>query len=227
VNVENVPDTIAAIAPMIGILLFALPGYIGVLKQKKVVGLLIIIILGIYALAIETIAIKTGFPYGNFTYTDVLGAKLLDTTPWVVAFAYPPILLFGFWFASKFTRKFGRVIITAIFATLVDVVLDPATVKLQFWAWDTPGFFYGVPSINFAGWLLSGLIGGLLLHILWGKSQRVKAQVAYSGLAVLLFWTGVNAGIGQHIPFAIGAFYSLVIIGVVLLEKQQFKNEIE
>ncbi len=226
-NLENVPNVIALIAPIIGIILFAVPSYFGVLKQRKTLGLFILIILGVYALAVETAAIKTGFPYGSFSYTDVLGPKLLDTTPWAVAFAYPPILLGAFWLASKFTRSFPRIILAAIFATIVDVVLDPAIVKLEFWAWETPGAFYGVPWINFAGWLLSGLVGAFILHILWGKDHRVKAPVAYSGLSVLLFWTGVNAGVAQKIPFGIGAAYALLILIIIIIEKQQFKGEDE
>ena len=220
-------DTLATIGPLLGVILFALPSYFGVLKQKKMVGLIILLFLSAYALVIETGAIKTGIPYGNFDYTDILGPKLLDTTPWAVAFAYPPVLLVAFWFASKFTRKFGRVFITAILATIIDIVLDPATVKLQFWQWKTPGAFYGVPWINFAGWLATAFIGAFIVHLLWGKAQRVKASVAYSGLAVLLFWTGVNAGVNQYIPLGIGAFYSLVILVVLIIEKQQFKDETE
>lgn len=224
-NLQNVPESIASIAPLIGIVLFALPSYIGVLKQKKFLGLVILAALGLYALAVKTLAVKTGLPYGNFHYTDTLGQKLFDTTPWVVALAYPLVLLISFWFASKFTRSFGRVIIAAILATLLDVVLDPATVTLQFWEWETPGPFYGVPIINFIGWLATSFIGAVLLHFLWGKEQRVKASLAYSGFALLLFWTGVNAGVAQYIPLGVGTVYSLAVLIVIILEKQQFKEE--
>lgn len=223
-NLPYVSDAIARVAPVIGIVLFALPSFVGIVRQRKFIGLVIFVVLGVFALAIETFALKTGLPYGDFSYTDTLGSKLFDTTPWAVALAYPPVLLSSFWFASKFTRSFGRVVITAILATLVDVVLDPATVTLQFWSWETPGPFYGIPIMSFIGWLVSALLGGLLLHILWGKEQRVKAPVAYSGLAILLFWTGVNAGVQQYIPLGIGAVYSLVIVAVLILEKQQFKE---
>ena len=225
VTFDKLPDTIAVIAPLFGVALFALPSYYGVLKQRKVLGLVILVALGAFALAFETLALKIGVPYGDFSYTDALGSKLLGTTPWIVALAYPPILLVGFWFASKFTRSFARVILTAVFATMIDLVLDPATVKLEFWMWDSPGPYFGVPIINFVGWLVSGFIGGLILHALWGKSERVKAPVAYSGLAVLLFWTGVNAGVGQLVPFGIGILFSIVVLVVLILEKQQFKNE--
>ncbi|MDZ7786378.1 MAG: carotenoid biosynthesis protein [Candidatus Saccharibacteria bacterium] len=225
--VENVPNVVITFAPLVGILLFAAPSYFAIIRQRKLTGIIILVALGIYALAIETVAIKTGLPYGEFTYTNTLGPKLLDTTPYAVALAYPPILLMGFWLASKFTRNFRRVFIAAIFATLVDVVLDPATVKLEFWSWAEAGSFYGVPWINFIGWLLTGIIGATILHFLWGKAERVKAPVAYSGFGVLLFWTGVNAGIDQKVPLAVGAVYSLIILGIILLEKQQFKNEHE
>ena len=224
-NLQDVPAILTNYAPAIGVALFAIPSYWGVLRQKKFIGLLLLIVLGLYAIGIETLAIKTGSLYGNFSYTDILGAKVFGTTPWIVALAYPPVLLVAFWFASKFTRSFGRVFIASIFATIIDLVLDPATVKLQFWTWDTPGAFYGVPWTNFVGWLATAFIGALIIHLIWGKAQRVKAPVAYSGLAVLLFWTGVNIGVNQFIPVGLGIFYSIVIVFVLILEKQQFRDE--
>lgn len=221
---DKVPDAIIACAPLAGVILFALPSYYGLLKQRKFIGLLIIVVLGLYALFVETLAVKTGAPFGTYSYTDILGIKLLDTTPLAVAFVYPPILLVTFWFASKFTRNLGRVFITALLSALFYAILSPATVKLELLEWEAGGGFYGAPWLSLVGWLAVGLVGGLIVHGLWGKEQRVKAPVAYSGLAVLLFWTGVNAGVSQHIPLGIGALYSLLVIGIIVLEKQQFKD---
>ena len=36
-----------------------------------------------------------------------------------------------------------------------DLVLDPAAVRLGFWAWYDPGPYFGVPVINFLGCVLS------------------------------------------------------------------------
>lgn len=215
----------AVVAPILAICIFAVPSYLGVLKQKRFfAGLFIIILLSAYAFGVYTVAAKTGLLGGNFSFNSTLGYKLFNTTPWVLAFAYPPILLVAFWLASKFTHKFFRVILTAIFAAFVNVILDPATVKLELWKWENPGSFYGVPPIIFASWFVIGLIGAWLLHLLWGKQLAVKSSVAYSGIVVVLFWAGVNAGVDQWIPFGAGMLGGLILAIVLIVEKHQLKD---
>lgn len=188
------------------VVIFAFPSYYAVLKLSSAKrGLLVLGVIGLYALLIETSAIKTGFPYGNFTYHDLLGSKLFDATPWTVAFAYPPILLLTYWFATqrhKAADRFKIVFSVTFDAMLIDLVLDPAAVRLGFWEWHTPGAYYGVPFVNFAGWLLSGFIGGLIL--LYLLPHKVPATLAISGLAILWFWAWVNLFLGQFVPAIIG-----------------------
>lgn len=203
---------------------FALPSYWAVVKTKgRERGLVILAVLGAYALLVESSAIATGFPYGNFVYTDVLGNKVFGLTPWTVAFAYPPILLLAFTLAVRLGR-FGAAgwrrtmtiaALTAGLATACDVVLDPAAVSLGFWYWDAPGWYYGVPLVNFAGWLLSGFVGAILLQLAWGKGS-VPPAVAYSGLAILFFWTSVNLWLGQWLPVLTGAVLSCWFYAVLV-----------
>lgn len=192
------------------VVLFALPSYWAVVHtQGKKRGLLILGILGIYGLFIESLAIHTGFPYGDFIYNDLLGQKVFGLTPWTVSFAWPPILLLSYWFSRHCTRTVlvqkGWVVagITAVTAMAIDLVLDPAAVYLGFWQWQTPGVFYGVPIVNFLGWLLSCFVGAMVLNWLWGK-QNVPVGVTYSGLAILWFWTIANVYMAQIIPAVVG-----------------------
>lgn len=215
----------AVVAPILAICIFAIPSYFGVLKQKGFLkGLLIIILLSAYAVGAYTIAAKTGLFGGTFSFGSTMGYKLFNTTPWVLSFAYPPILLVAFWLASKFSHSSIRIILTSVFATFINTILDPATVKLELWKWETPGIYYGVPPVVFAGWFVIGLIGAWLLHALWGKDLSVKSSAAYSGLVIILFWAGVNAGVDQWIPFGIGMFGGLILAIVLILEKHQLKT---
>jgi bisanhydrobacterioruberin hydratase len=213
-----------ALISSLAVIIFALPSYLAAMKclgKKK--GLLLLGALGIYALIIESLAIHTGFPYGNFTYTDILGNKLFGLTPWTVAFAYPPILLLAYYFsrsiitfraiASKSIIKL--LVLTAIIATAIDVVLDPAAVRLGFWYWDSPGSFYGVPLINFVGWLLTAFLGAVLLHSLWGQKVKPPPSLAYSGLAILWFWTSINIWLLQWIPAILGGAFSIILIRLI------------
>ena len=208
-------DAKMAVVSSTMVILFALPSYYAVVKsQGKTRGFTLLGILGLYALMIESSALATGFPYGDFIYNGLLGTKLIGLTPWTVAFAYPPIILLTYWFARQRHDKNDQLKIlfsTALSAMIIDLVLDPAAVKLGFWQWKAPGFYYGVPLVNFMGWLLTGFVGALIIHKFWSR-VKVPESVAYSGLAILWFWTCVNIWLIQIIPAFIGlGFFSLLI----------------
>lgn len=210
-----------ALVSSISVLIFAFPSYWAVSRANgKQRGAILLLTIGTYALVVESLAIHTGIPYGNFVYTDLLGTKVFGLTPWTVAFAYPPILFLGYWLARQYVYRTRYIIaLTAAIAMCIDLVLDPAAVKLGFWYWLKPGFFYGVPLVNFAGWLVSGAIGALIVHLLWRKSVKLPAALCYSGLAILWFWTMVNLFLGQYIPFLVGVFLTGVFIRQLLLAK--------
>lgn len=192
------------------VVLFALPSYYALVKTHGRYGLYILAMLGFYALVIETLAIHTSFPYGSFIYNDLLGQKIFGLTPWTIAFAWPPILLLAYTIASR-TRlnlvhkfsTFNIIGMTAIFAMVIDLVLDPGAVALGFWSWETGGFFYNVPLVNFLGWLLTGFIGASLLHI-FNRNKKVSKQYAYSGILIVWFWTWVNVFLLHIIPAVVG-----------------------
>jgi bisanhydrobacterioruberin hydratase len=196
------------------VVIFALPSYYAVIRAKTAqMGFFLLGVLGLYALLLESSAIHTGFPYGEFIYNDLLGEKVFGLTPWTVAFAWPPILLLAYTFARAivpndkiivgFSKGLRITGLTALLAMLIDLVLDPAAVQLGFWAWEEPGFYYGVPVVNFVGWLISGFVGATLLHVLW-KNTPVPKELAYSGLAILWFWTWANLFMLQLLPFVVG-----------------------
>jgi putative membrane protein len=220
-----------SIVSSVFVVLFALPSYYAIIDAKGAgKGLVILSVLGIYALLIESSAIHTGFPYGDFIYNDLLGQKIFGLTPWTVAFAWPPILLIAYWFAQHFTstvathKTLKTLSLTAIGAMAIDVVLDPAAVYLGFWGWEDPGFFYGVPLVNFAGWLLSGFIGAVILHTLWGK-KTPPASIGYSGLAILWFWTIANVFMLQVVPVLVGIALLMLFFRTMRSEKGIIRDD--
>lgn len=209
------------VAAAVAIVAFALPTYIGVLKLKGFGrGLLVLLTLGVFALVVETIAVKTGLPYGKFSFGDALGYKLLGTTPWPVAFAYPPLLLGAFWLARKVTGGKGATMLTALFSVIANVVVTPALTRMQLWNWETPGPFYGVPIMNFAGWLITGLLGALVLSALWGET-KTRRSLGYSLFAIVWFWAGVNLGLQQWLPGGIGIAIGFMLLLIVWQEKRR------
>ncbi len=194
----------------INVLLFALPSYWAAkmwLGRRD--GIILIVILGIYALLIETTAIISGFPYGHFGYSEHLGSKLFGLVPWTVAFAWPPLMFAAYAVSYNLTSsRILRIVLTTLILTAFDLVLDPGAVTLNFWSYPAGGIYYGVPASNFLGWLFSGFIGSLIFE---GFITYIKpllpapAQLTVSAVFIIFFWTALSAFAGLLVPALIGA----------------------
>ncbi|SDD46179.1 carotenoid biosynthesis protein [Auraticoccus monumenti] len=179
----------------LAILLFSAPVIVGAIRWLGARrGTALLLGLGLYAVVFESIAVATGVPYGRFSYSGVLGPPVLGLAPPTVLLAWTPLLLGSL--AS--TRRSWQAVVLVV---VCDLVLDPAAVRLGFWAWDEPGWYYGVPLVNFAGWVVSGGIAVLVLRRL---PRPLPGLFARNLWLVLVFWTAVNAWSGQWLPVLVG-----------------------
>lgn len=204
----------------INVILFAIPCFWAAVKWLgRRDAIILVVIFAVLALAIETSAIMTGFPYGHFGYSGLLGYRLFGYTPWTVALAWTPLVFSAYAVATRaivgdssslFARA-ARVGVVAMLLVIFDVVLDPGAVKIGFWSYEGGGGFYGVPVSNFGGWLFSGAIAGIVFEIFsWWKRPLlpVPAQLIASGFFIIFFWTAL--------AFFAGLYWSLGL-GVVIL----------
>ena len=202
----------------LNVVLFALPTFWAVrwwLGWRD--GTTLITLLACFALLIETSAITTGFPYGHFGYSDLLGYRILGLVPWTVAFAWTPLILGAYSLAANlFDSLVFRSVATAVIVTLFDVVLDPGAVLLGFWAYDGGGWFYGVPLSNFGGWLLTGMLGAILIEAFARLNPHlpVPMQLTSSSIFIVFFWSSISAFGGLLVSAVIG--FS-VVAGLVFL----------
>lgn len=209
------------------IVLFALPSYVSLVRQQGFGrGLLIIFAVGALMLIALGAAVQFALPFGAFTFADTLGYLILGVVPWTIAFAYTPLILASFWLGSKLTTNRGRILITALVVTLLNAALDPALAFMGLRSWDNGGPFFGVPILNFAGWFVLGLIAALLIQALWQNDDEEPARrgLAFSGFAITWFWGGVNLGLKQWIPAAIGLGAGLFMLVLFINEKRREKN---
>lgn len=190
-------------------------------------------LLGFYALGIETLAIFTGFPYGHFGYSELLGGKLFGVTPWTVFLAWTPLIVGAYAVArslvenkllavsSKPLASVVVIALTAVIATIFDLVLDPGAVRLGFWQYEGGGVFYGVPWSNFLGWLVSGAIGAALIEVfVWARTPLlpVPVQLATSAFLMIVFWTAISVFGGMLWAAVIG----FGVIAVMVLWWRRF-----
>jgi uncharacterized membrane protein len=143
-------------------------------------GLAVPALVVLTAVAVEAVGLATGFPYGRYTYGDVLGPRLLGV-PFLVPLAWlmmawPSWVLAG-WLARGQHRAVRVAVAAAVFAAW-DVVLDPQMVQAGYWTWahPAPGLpgIGTVPLTNLGGWLLAGLL-------LMGLLDAVVARTAAPG----------------------------------------------
>ncbi|MBL8182337.1 MAG: isopentenyl-diphosphate Delta-isomerase [Blastocatellia bacterium] len=153
------------------------------------------IALGLYAIGIETLAIYTGFPYGHFGYSELLGAKLFGVTPWTVFLAWTPLMLGAYGLAGNIsTNVFARILLSSVITTAFDLVLDPGAVRLGFWQYDGGGWWYGVPWSNFGGWLITATTGAVVIELFLQFRKPllpVPTTLAVSAALIVWFWAFV------------------------------------
>ncbi|MGI8813365.1 MAG: isopentenyl-diphosphate Delta-isomerase [Pyrinomonadaceae bacterium] len=194
----------------INVILFSLPA-LWALKLWLGVrdALLLSVALGIFALAIESFASATGFPYGEFAYSDSLGFKLFGLVPWTVALAWTPLILAGYAIARLCSANFvARVAAAAAIATAFDIVIDPGAVLLGFWHYADGGAFYGVPLSNFGGWFLSGCAGAAIIEAAVRRFRPLlptPVQLVSSSIFILIFWTALDTFSGIYVPAIVGS----------------------
>jgi putative membrane protein len=185
-----------ALVSTLFVLAFALPSFFALLKwlgwQR---GLTALLVLGAFALAIETFAVRTGVPYGPFTYGTKIGTKVFGAVPWTVPFAWTPLLLASMTLARRCTvQPYAAILLSALLLVAMDMVLDPGAVAQKFWIWAEPGAYYRVPLSNFIGWFLSGVVGSVLFSWLAESGVRAKqppSELLGSAFLILVFWSSV------------------------------------
>jgi putative membrane protein len=167
------------------------------------------------AWASEAVGAATGIPFGDYGYTDLLHPQLLDV-PLLIPLAWLMMLPAAWAVAARITGRIGGVgfvVVSALAMTAWDLSLDPQMVAWGLWTWDDPGLYFGIPLVNFAGWLLvsaaatvlarparlpvrpllviytvTWAIEGFGLAVFWGMVGPAVAGLTGMGVFVLLAW---------------------------------------
>ncbi len=180
------------------------------------------------SLGFELIGTGTGYPFGNYAYTDFLGYKVLGHVPFSIPLSWFYVgfaaYLLGFLIADRFRLR--RVAVWSVglgvwFLTVWDLVLDPAmaheSLPVKFWQWFETGPYLGMPLQNFAGWSATGLIFMALARWLWRREPDAErdglAARAWFPLTVYaantIFAMALSASVGLWLPILLSAVLGL------------------
>ena len=150
---------------------------------------------------IELIGLKSGWPFGIYSYDSSLGPQIFDV-PLVVPFAWAmiahPILCAARRVAGNWVFLYGGFGLMAY-----DLFLDPQMVSAGRWKWEVTGshvpFTPEVPLSNAVGWLLSGMALTALLHLALPRERR-KVSAGFVAIDIFLIWTWF-AGVVSNLFF--------------------------
>jgi putative membrane protein len=176
-----------------------------------------------YTYAIEFIGATTGLPYGEFSYEVSLGPMLAGTIPYALPLFFIPLVLNSYLLCllllgDRARSVFVRFPVVAGAVVAIDLVLDPGAVAIGFWTY-AEGTYYGVPLLNYAGWVLSAAVATALIDLAfdWAELHRRVTDCEYmldDMVSFVLLWGGINVFYGAWLPVAIAAIFAVSLIRV-------------
>lgn len=132
----------------------------------------------------ESLSIATGFPFGNYHYTEDLGWQL-GTVPLLIMPAYFGVCYISWHIARTLTGalapsqayRWPVVVVAAFVMVMWDLSMDPSRATInQTWIWHDGGAYFGVPFVNFAGWFLC--VGTIFAAFAVWLSTRGSSDIA-------------------------------------------------
>ena len=149
----------------------------------------------ILSLGSELAGTITGFPFGDYEYSSLLGAKWFGHVPYLIPLSWFTMALPSFILVERTLAdhlpKLIRWVLAALLLTSWDLVLDPAmSFLVPYWLWGQAGSFYGMPWINLVGWFVTGFILAVALSYfkVTGFVEHVSSRtfIAYYAIVYAL-----------------------------------------
>jgi len=162
------------------VLLFLYERWVGWIR-----ALLSCLLLGFCGAMAEWVGTKTGFPFGDYHYTENMGPMIGGQLPWAIPLAWWSVVgalhqLSRSALPALNPWKTGLVVAAA--ATAFDWVMEPYAWQLKvYWIWHDGH----VPLLNYLSWFFFSFVFSLILTALGAFSQPGK-QVAVPRAAWLL-----------------------------------------
>lgn len=124
--------------------------------------LLVFFLVYITTLVIETCGTLTGFPFGCYKFSALLGPKWFDLVPISIPISWFCISLSSYGISTLVfggeKQRWIRIFAGVLLSLNIDLSLDPAMSHLlPAWEWFQSGPYYGIPLQNYVGWVLTGM----------------------------------------------------------------------
>lgn len=171
--------------------------------------------------AVELIGVKTSYPFGSYSYTDILIPQLFGV-PIAIGFAWIAVCMSSYFLVRYYMQGYSMVtvsFVSALMITATDIMLEPfASFINKFWLWNSN---YISPA-NYVSWFYLGFIFCILLDVMVWKNKKVTYtfKLSYYPLVIflvnVLFFGIVNVVNGFTSP-ALTGFIGIVAVFFILI----------
>lgn len=200
---------------------------VGALGTRRV--LLMMAIALPLAWAFEYVGHTTDIPFGAYAYTEVLQPQI-GGVPFILPFAWFMMLSPSWAVAFVITRALDARLklpvwrrqaaflgFSALAMTAWDFFLDPQMVGWDLWRWDAAGSYFGIPWVNFAGWLLATIVITAAAMLVFKPQQLpVRPLLLIYAICWALEWGGLIFIWGLPGPGIVGFFVMGVPLALAL-----------
>jgi uncharacterized membrane protein len=149
------------------------------------------LILLVSSLAIETIGVSTGVPFGGYHYTNRFG-PMIGLVPLTIPLAWHVVVTNALFLVRAAARPSSRVweaLLTGFVCAAYDYILEPFAIgpARQYWIWQGGS----IPAKNYVAWfLISAALTRLFAPTLPGRFPRDPRPAVILGMTLLIFLAG-------------------------------------
>jgi uncharacterized membrane protein len=165
----------------------------------------------------ESLSLRTGFPFGHYRFTDLMGPKLFDL-PILLALAYVGMGYLSWVLAvlildCQNEPLSGRnIVLLPLAASFVmtawDFSMDAVWADIDHaWVWRNGGSYYGVPTRNFFGWFLTVYIFYQLFAFYLRNRVIMRSPTSHRRLAILFYAASAAGNLLVVAPLSLGAVF--------------------
>lgn len=139
--------------------------------NKKIV--LTIITIALLGLGIEIIGINTGVPFGDYTYSSVLGIQLYGT-PILIGVNWLMLVYSSVMIMHQFISTIWlKALLASLLMVLLDIFIEPVAIDWNMWTWKMTS----VPVQNYITWGIAAFIFSLILSFQLKNLNKNKMAI--------------------------------------------------
>jgi len=165
----------------------------------------------------ESLSLRTGFPFGHYRFTDLMGPKIFDL-PILLALAYVGMGYLS-WVVSvalvggeNRSLSDGRIVWTPMIASFVmtawDLSMEAVWADVDHgWVWRDGGSYYGVPISNFLGWLLTTYVFYQLFAFYIRNREILPARKSHYLPAISFYALSAMGNLLVIAPSSLGSIF--------------------